>query len=497
MKPRSLRSKFLLVAAGNLLLLVLVIAAAVQWQLGLEFDSFLLATAREHIDVVSSSLISELGLAARANSDEILRRYRETYGVTFLLVRNDGSLVAGPSLNIPAEVVNRLRGAPQIGPPVERRPPPPPSDRPPPPDRKEGGPKGPFDFAQGRPGRDRPAPPFLVMAKHELPFWVGVRVPIYSQDEAGAAPGTLLIASPTLLTNPFFFRPAPWLAIAGGAIVVTLLCWLPLVSSLTRSISRLLRATSEIAEGRFDVTVDTARGDELGRLGSSIHRMASRLKSLLEGQKRFLGDVAHELRSPLARMELGLELVERDGMTPQRLADIRDDVAQMSRLTDELLAVAKAELRPDLVALAPTNLLEIVNRAIKSEVGSHASVRLDVDPALQVTAEPDLLTRAVANVLRNAVRYAGQKDPIAVRAERNGATVSLSIADSGPGLPPDALEAVFTPFYRVESSRAKSGGGTGLGLSIVRSSVEACRGTVSCRNREPNGLVVTIRLPSA
>ncbi len=109
-------------------------------------------------------------------------------------------------------------------------------------------------------------------------------------------------------------------------------------------------------------------------------------------------------------------------------------------------------------------------------------------------ANEALLLRALSNVIRNAIRYAGDQGPITISAQRQSSVVEISVADRGPGLPEAELEEVFAPFYRPESARTRETGGAGLGLAIVRTCVEACRGTVSCRNRVPHGLEVTIRL---
>jgi two-component system sensor histidine kinase CpxA len=114
-----------------------------------------------------------------------------------------------------------------------------------------------------------------------------------------------------------------------------------------------------------------------------------------------------------------------------------------------------------------------------------------------VTASESLLVRALSNVLRNAVRYAGPSGPVTVSAQRSDASVEIGIADSGPGLPESELEQVFAPFYRPEASRTRATGGAGLGLAIVKTCVEACGGTVVARNRRPQGLEILMTLPAA
>jgi two-component system sensor histidine kinase CpxA len=141
-------------------------------------------------------------------------------------------------------------------------------------------------------------------------------------------------------------------------------------------------------------------------------------------------------------------------------------------------------------------LAEAVRSAVSRGSGG-AGIECAVDPQLAVVADPDLLSRALANVIRNAVRYAGAAGPIQVTAVREGPETVVRVTACGPGLPEGELEAVFEPFYRPEAARTREGVGVGLGLAIVRSCIEACQGTVRCRSRAPAGLEVEIRLPSA
>ena len=114
-----------------------------------------------------------------------------------------------------------------------------------------------------------------------------------------------------------------------------------------------------------------------------------------------------------------------------------------------------------------------------------------------LSSNESFLQRSISNLVRNAIRYAGQAGPIAIRASREGNTVAIGVSDCGPGLPEAELEKIFAPFYRPEEARTRETGGMGLGLAIVKSCVEACRGTIECHNREPHGLEVIVRLPAA
>jgi two-component system sensor histidine kinase CpxA len=258
----------------------------------------------------------------------------------------------------------------------------------------------------------------------------------------------------------------------------------------------MTQATEQIAEGRFDAPVQAGRRDELGRLGQAINRMAARLSGYVSGQKRFLGDTAHELCSPIARIQVALGILEQRADDKQKayVEDVREEAQQMSSLVNELLSFSRIGLQQKEIKLEPVNLAATVRKVLDRESVASSSVTVEIENTLSVLAEPELLQRALANLIRNALRYAGLAGPILLSAASIGDRVSLTIADSGPGVPKETLEQIFDPFFRVESSRSRDSGGVGLGLAIVKTCVEACQGTVSARNRQPIGLQIDITL---
>lgn len=519
-RPRfSLSTKFALLALLNVALLAIVFVVFVRWQLSEELESFLMTTARDRISSVSRSLALEMQQHDRSQWNRLLKQYSDEQGVTFLLIRTDGEVIAGPKLELPTVVQERLVRPPQRGIPGfnlfrEWKGPGPPPE--PPGSREEELRRAQREMkSEHRELKEaetelrrryfrtipyfNPTPPLLVVDGGAMPYWVGVRLMLPPDGEGEPVRASLLLVSSTFYSNPFFFQYRPWLWISAAAIIVSFLCWLPLVHGLTQSTARMMRATAEIAEGNFDVHVADTRRDELGLLGGAINRMSSRLETFTRGQKRFLGDVAHELRSPLARMQLALSILERkagpDGQSYVR--DLMEDVETMTGLTDELLAFAKAELSAGSIKLEPVNVFDGVQRAVRAEARDGAGVEVDVAPNLAIAADPEFLFRSVSNLLRNAVRYAGGEGPIAISAERRGPLVRITVADSGPGIPEHAVDKVFTPFFRLDESRNRKTGGTGLGLAIVRSCVEACHGSVEARNRKPHGLEVVMTFPAA
>jgi two-component system sensor histidine kinase CpxA len=281
----------------------------------------------------------------------------------------------------------------------------------------------------------------------------------------------------------------------------------------------MTRATERIAEGRFDVRTQVRRKDELGLLSEAINRMAERLAGFVAGQKRFLGDISHELCSPIARIQVALGILEQRADEKQKvyLEDLREEIEHMSSLVNELLSFSKASMSGTKIKLQPTALRPLVERAIDREcggsVGAQASgpahseklseragpeagapMKIEIPDDFRVMADPDLLLRAIGNILRNAIHHAANAGPVTISSSREGGQIKLVIEDCGPGIPAEALPRVFDPFYRVDASRARETGGVGLGLSIVKTCIESCGGTVRCENREPYGLRVVICL---
>jgi two-component system sensor histidine kinase CpxA len=306
----------------------------------------------------------------------------------------------------------------------------------------------------------------------------------------------LLLRSTSLSAGGLFIDFTPWVLAGFGALLFSALLWLPLVHGVTRALSQMTTVTEQIAQGNFEAKVQQHRRDELGRLGQAINSMAGRLSSFVTGQKRFLGDVAHELCSPLARIQVALGILEQRADDKQKayVDDVREEVQHMSGLIDELLSFSRAGLAGRDIQLQPVQLRPLIETVVQREVGDTTQIEPHIPADLRVHGEPQLLSRAIANLLRNAIRYAGTAGPIRLTAERENSNVRILVQDDGPGVPEAALERIFDPFYRAEASRSRDTGGIGLGLTIVKTCIEACQGTVQARNRHPRGLEVNVTL---
>jgi two-component system, OmpR family, sensor histidine kinase CpxA len=484
---RSLGARILLLAVLNLALLAVIGLAASGVRLPRSVGQMILQSAEPRLQDVARRIALDLESTPSSAATALLDRYGAEYRTRFMLVTNDGTYLAGTPLALPEAVVAAL-----VGPPPEARRPPP-----------EGGPRLPA----GRPGRRGPpdvrtglrmpqTPARMVSVADAPRTWIVLRTPIRFAGAAETVPGSLLIVPHAGLNDPLLY-PISWLWWSMLAVGVTALCWWPLLRSLTRSLGRMEHATSQIAEGRFDTRLGIARSDEIGRLSASIERMAGQLGAFVNGQKRFLGDTAHELRSPLGRMQVALEILDTRVHEPERayVHDLKDDVDALSRLTDDLLQYARAELTDRARPLSDVNVAGIVQGAASRE-GGGAAIAIQVPAGWSVKGDATLLDRAVANLVRNAVKYAGD-GPIEIAAQREPGQITITVSDTGPGVAPESLERLFDPFFREDVARNRKTGGAGLGLAIVRSAVEACGGTVSCRNRQPHGLEVRLVLPAA
>lgn len=435
----------------------------------------------DRVAALADRLSSPLWDAAPSDRDDLLVNEGAVRGVTLSWWRNDGERIAGSTLILPTAVADELaRGSapPGPGPHV-------PAEAAPGPEPRRGA-----AAETNRTGR------FLVVA--DGTYWLGLR--LHPSPEAFASPGppprtTLLISTSSALRLAWLLGLHAWIGIAGLALGISVLFWLPFVRSLTRRLAALTAATEQIAEGRLDTR--TVNGpDEIGRLGASINRMAGRLQSHADAQRTFLGDVAHELGSPLGRLQVAIEILEARASpeTAPAIADVREEIEQMAALVSELLAFTRAGMRAPAASLTKVDLEPLIAEVVVREDGDRR-VAVELPPGIAVRANEPLLRRALGNLVRNALRYGG--DPIVVRAKASTTGCVIRVEDHGPGVPEAVLPRLGEPFFRPETARSRETGGVGLGLTIVRSAIAACGGEARFLNRLPHGFAAEIHLPAA
>jgi two-component system sensor histidine kinase CpxA len=493
------------VAIWLLLNLLLLGAAAVAFlvaQGGLSWDSLVAGGAGDRLHALANVASGEVAAAALEDRDAVLARFGAVYDADFLIVRNHGAQIAGAAVPLPRLVRDRIdEGPPSEGPPARARPRPAPPGDMGPDDPPEDRPRAEAAYAPPQPNGARRAGGrlgrFVMHAGTPPTWWVGFRVP-FSDDGENPVPATLVIRAHSFRALIRLLSLETWFLVGAAVFVFSILFWLPLVRSITRRLRALTTATEKIAEGKFETRVSTGSSDELGRLGESVNTMASRLDNLVNGQKRFLGDVAHELGSPLGRLQVATEILESraDASLREHVSDVREEVQHMAELVNELLAFTKAGMRPRDATLMPVSIDGIFAKVLVREDPDRRVPR-PADSGLVALADEPLLTRSVGNLVRNALRYAGDNARIALHARRTGDQIVITVDDDGPGVPAAALERLGEPFYRPELARTRESGGVGLGLAIVRSGVTACGGEVKFSNRSPRGFRAEISLAAA
>lgn len=466
-----LGARIALTLAVNLLLLAALAIALVSQQTNAGLDSFLYSPARERVRELGRAVEEDFGALSPGERDARLAELQEGLGVELAVYEETGRLAAGPELGMPAAVqreVTRAREEP------------------------EGRPNRPRGRRQG------PQGPRLFLVKEANParIWIGYHFPVAVSREAPPVRHTLAVVAASLLTNPFLFDWRPWVGAMLAALGVSVLCWWPLARRLGGSLRALRAASAEIAEGRFAVRIPVDGRDELGELGRAVQRMAGQLARLVNGERLFLADVAHELCAPLSRLQLSA------GIMAQRLPAgeqvhverLERDIAAMSKLVGDLVSFTRGTARaPLLETLDPA---AVVGEVLVLEQAAER-IANEIPGGFAVRADHEFLVRALGNLMRNAMAYAGSHGTIRILGGPHLDRFRLIVQDTGPGLPETDLESVFAPFYRLDTVRTPGSGGVGLGLSIVRNCIASCGGSVHCRNRAAGGLEVVVDLPLA
>jgi two-component system sensor histidine kinase CpxA len=293
------------------------------------------------------------------------------------------------------------------------------------------------------------------------------------------------------------------LRLAAAAIISALISFF-LARSLSMPLEQLSVASRRIAAGDLNTRVGRTlpeRNDEIGQLATDFDAMASRLQAMQQANQRLLQDVSHELRSPLARLTVALEIARKKGapkveseldrieLESERLGALVNDVLGLLRESSE--TVPKVDEEFDINALL-SDLVDVVNYEVPE--GKPGIAWKPVEP-FPFHGDRELLWRAMENLLRNALRHTDPDNGVILSLERGRKQVHLGVRDFGPGLPEVELEKIFEPFYRVQESRDRGSGGHGLGLSIAANAVRRHGGRISARNADDGGLIVRISLP--
>ena len=362
--------------------------------------------------------------------------------------------------------------------------------------------------------------------RHALPLrhgreWV-TAAPLH--DRAGALVGLLVVAPMHRFSAINLLRPAAWVALT---LLVVGMATFPLARRISRPVERLTEASRRLGAGdlAYRVPLDDGecagdrprrrRGwrhhrrhhhpdDELSHLTRAWNEMAERVEGLVRGQRELLANVSHELRSPLARILVALELLPEDARTRARIDDVKADLGELERLIDDVLTTARLDatglpMHLDEVQVAPL-LRQLVERAQHDPLTAGKIVRIsDGADGGALPADGALLKRALWNLIENAAKYGAA--PITLAATRSNDQLVLSVSDQGAGVPPELRARVFDPFFRADKARtpALSDGvrtGFGLGLTLAKRVAEVHGGSIAISDGDGGrGCVVSLTLP--
>ena len=294
--------------------------------------------------------------------------------------------------------------------------------------------------------------------------------------------------------------------VAFGIIISGLICFL-LARYFTSPLTRLRQSTQLLALGAFDTTSLQRlrnRNDEFGALAVDFEQMAVRLHDLLNAKRQLLRDISHELRSPLARIRVAIDLARNKLKTTssEEIDRIEQEIERLEFLIRELLTFVKIQPLNESTETTTVSIRELLQHIVDDvryelqQIRSTSLIKLQCNNNVDIEADPRLLHRAIENIVRNACYYSPSDTVININCYTQSGNLYITIEDEGPGVPQDMLEKIFQPFVRVSEARETQTGGSGIGLAIAKRVVEFHKGTISASNKKHgNGLIVTITLP--
>ncbi|WP_129124563.1 ATP-binding protein [Geomonas oryzae] len=317
-----------------------------------------------------------------------------------------------------------------------------------------------------------------------------------------AAEATRPIPPPPHELNPLRPPPLFWLQMAITFVVSGLVCYF-LSWCIAAPLRRLRAATRRLADGDLSsrvTVIPRQAGYEINDLGRDFNLMATRMEKLVLAHKQLVRDASHELRSPLARLNVALGIARKESppSAAKALDRIEFESDRLNLLITELLTLSKLDEGSELDRsdLDLAELVEEVARDAEFEAcASDRHVQWNATRGITVHGNRDFLSRALENVVRNAVKYTAEGTAVEIVLERDEASARLRVRDNGPGVPEEQLADIFRPFYRVAEARDRKSGGTGIGLAIAEKTVTLHGGSIAARNLPQGGLEVEIRLP--
>ncbi len=292
--------------------------------------------------------------------------------------------------------------------------------------------------------------------------------------------------------------------IALGMLLISALLAYPLAQRVVRPVRRIQEATRRLAAGDFTARVRVHGGDEIARLGRDLNVLAATLEGNEQARRRWVADIAHELRTPIALLLAELEALQDGVRRLDRAAvdALHADVLRLNRLVGDLHELSVTDLGALTYRLTETDLREVLQTDLDAFRPRFQAAGLSLElhdrapTPLLLSADPDRLSQAFRNLLGNSLQYTDPGGGLTVTLDRSGERVTLDFQDTVPGCPPESLPRLCDRLYRVEDSRSRHTGGSGLGLAIVKNVVEAHGGTIHAAAAPAGGLWIHIELPA-
>ncbi|QDP00003.1 ATP-binding protein [Thalassotalea sp. PS06] len=342
------------------------------------------------------------------------------------------------------------------------------------------------------PGYNLIGPKLLELQQGNLQLYIGIR-----KDPKNA--------------KGFFNRLPDWLRLLSMFMVSALVCGI-LTWLLIKPVKRLTSASRQFGLGDLDVRVPEfeRRHDELGELGQAFNRMAEQLNQHISAHKRLLGDVSHELRSPLTRLQLLISLIEKQSQDMPQLKEnldrSRNEIEQLDDMVGKALALSRLENQIKPIDRKPVDMVQLCQQICEEQQiqAQTKNIQLIFNPGnsqalAQYWGDRELLQSAISNVLNNAIKYSPSDSTVSLEIKASEPGLSIIISDAGQGVKEEDLQRIFKPFYREDNSRTRKTGGTGLGLAIAKDAVKRHGGTIKARATNPTaaqpGLSVIMELP--
>jgi two-component system sensor histidine kinase BaeS len=326
---------------------------------------------------------------------------------------------------------------------------------------------------------------------------------VFNERVASAAPPRLEVRLGAGNESPPTVPTAPTVAVAAGVTLSVVLGALLLSRAVLRPVRAMTLAAKDLGEGDLGRRVPVSGRDEIAQLGGAFNHMADSIQAGEQRQRRLTGDIAHELRTPLANLRGYLEAL-RDGVlepTPELLASLHEEALLQQRIVDDLQDLALAEagaLTYHLTEVDLRELLEISRTAHHAQAETEGiALELEAPRPVFVTADPDRLRQVVGNLVGNALRATAAGGTVTLSLAPRGELAVVEVRDTGTGIPADDLPHLFDRFWRADPSRGRATGGSGLGLSIARQIVTDHRGAIEVRSTVGAGTTFTVVLPTA